>query len=741
MDSQGTKRSILKQFLRKKRKIRFAILSVFVGMLSLTTILTTTYTYFNIESVMEVTSLDLINKTQKMIMDDASRHLRPAMSMTSVGSWIKKDWEGSLLESQVLRNFLIGSLKILPQSTRFMASDEQGNCISVAPLPEKRVFSYTPDKPLPHGSAFVLEVVSRSGGQYEEYRAYLDKAGEELDREYRPPVAQDLEYDSRRRAWYRQTKELLKSNWSDIYPDWLARRFTLTAATPVFDDQGVFQGTISCDISIESLSYLLARQKASRSGLNFILNNQGYLVAFPDYEKIFIEEDVPGAPSQQGTNIRLAKITDLQGEGNIAEAYALYQTEQKPQFTYTYDDIEYVAYFSHFNFFGDFSRNWILGIIAPSDDFISPIRETSRDVMLISVFLLIVATVVLVIFSHKISYPIEALAGQMRRIRDLDIEHEEVSQSSLEEIADIEEALTLMKDGLASFSKFVPKALVRSLIQSGVEAKLGGERRTLPIMFTDIANFTSIAETMDSDALMTHLSEYLCVMSGLIVAHKGTIDKYIGDAIMAFWGAPEEDSRKVINACQAALTCSRRLKVLNPQWAEEGKVPFPTRIGLHYGEVIVGNVGSDDRMNYTVIGDSVNLAARLEGANKIYQTEMIVSESVYKEVGDLYLFRPLDIVAVKGRETGVRIYELVATLSEDPDFAATPQEREWCQLTQQAFQAYLNQNWEDAIKLYKEVLKKKPGDPVAKVYLDRCLRFKESPPPCQWDGVFHLATK
>jgi adenylate cyclase len=108
---------------------------------------------------------------------------------------------------------------------------------------------------------------------------------------------------------------------------------------------------------------------------------------------------------------------------------------------------------------------------------------------------------------------------------------------------------------------------------------------------------------------------------------------------------------------------------------------------------------------------------------------------------DRYLCRPLDIVVVKGREQGVRIYELIAKLSDDPDFSATPEEREWCQITQYAFQAYLNQNWEDAIKMYTEVLEKKSGDPVAKIYLERCTHFKKSPPPRQWDGVFHLKTK
>ena len=697
------------------------------------------YTYFNIQSVMEVTSLDLINKTQKTIMDDASRYFEPAMSMTSIGAWVKKGLNKGILESKVLRNFLMGALKTLPQSTLFMACDERGDFISIAPLPEKRVYSYIADKPLPQGSAFVLEVISHSGPQYTEYRAYLDKEGNELGREYRPTISKEQEYDNRKRDWYIRTKKLLKPNWSDIYPDWFARRFTLTASTPILDEDGTFYGTISCDISIESVSYLLARQKASRSGLNFILNNKGDLVAFPDYEKIFITEDFQKTDSRQPTNMRLAKITDLQEEGNLAKAYEIYTTKQKPQFAYVYDDIEYIAYFS--NFIGDFSKGWILGMIAPSDDFVGPIRETSRDVMLISLFILILATIILVIFSHKISYPIEVLATQMRRIRSLDIQQEEGSGSSLEEIADIEDALALMKDGLGSFSKFVPKALVRSLIESGVEAKLGGERRELSIMFTDIKNFTSISEGMDSDNLMNHLSDYLSALSGIILSHGGTIDKYIGDAIMSFWGAPEEDPRQVINACQAALACSRRLKILNETWVAAGKVPFPTRFGLHYGDVIVGNVGSDDRMNYTVIGDSVNLASRLEGANKIYETEIIISESVYAEIREDYLCRPLDIVAVKGREQGVRIYELIAKLSDDPDFGSTLEEREWCQMTQHAFQAYLNQNWEGAIKLYKEVLEKKSDDPVAKIYLERCAHFQKSPPSRQWDGIFHLTTK
>ena len=246
---------------------------------------------------------------------------------------------------------------------------------------------------------------------------------------------------------------------------------------------------------------------------------------------------------------------------------------------------------------------------------------------------------------------------------------------------------------------------------------------------------------MPSDLLIKHLSNYLNELSSIILSQHGTIDKYIGDSIMAFWGAPERDDHQILHACQAVWACHRRLQALNLIWQEAGKPALPTRFGLHQGEAIVGNVGSADRLNYTVIGDNVNLSSRLEGINKVYGTSIIVSEKIYEKAKDKFLFRILDIVAVKGKEKGIKIFEMMGRQSGSGEDMVSPQHIELAALTQHAFSVYQKGKWDEALGLYTDMLAFYPQDPVAALYLERLTTFQHTPPALGWDGIYHPLEK
>lgn len=220
---------------------------------------------------------------------------------------------------------------------------------------------------------------------------------------------------------------------------------------------------------------------------------------------------------------------------------------------------------------------------------------------------------------------------------------------------------------IASFAKYVPAQLVRQLIERGEEIRIGGKSAELTLMFTDVEGFTGIAEQMDSDQLLVHLSEYFDHLTRIVRTERGTVDKYIGDSLMAFWGQPLPLPDAPYRACKAALACVAELEALNRQWAEEGKAVMKTRFGLHTGVVTVGNMGSKDRINYSAVGDNVNIASRLEGINRIYGTSVVISASTYAVVKDRFLCRPLDRVRVKGRSESIRIYELVAEFGDGID--------------------------------------------------------------------------
>jgi adenylate cyclase len=210
-----------------------------------------------------------------------------------------------------------------------------------------------------------------------------------------------------------------------------------------------------------------------------------------------------------------------------------------------------------------------------------------------------------------------------------------------------------------TFSKFVSKTVVDELLKKPEMLKLGGEKKALTVLFSDIRGFTTLSERMTPEQLVDYLNHYLQAMTDIVIKYDGTLDKYVGDEIMAFWGAPIPQQEHAILACKAAIEMMNKLHEMNVQWRQQGMDSLDIGIGINTGEMIVGNVGSSSRMDYTLIGDSVNLGARLEGTNKVYGTHIIVSEFTYEQVKDHVLVRELDLIKVKGKDRPVTIYELL----------------------------------------------------------------------------------
>jgi adenylate cyclase len=294
------------------------------------------------------------------------------------------------------------------------------------------------------------------------------------------------------------------------------------------------------------------------------------------------------------------------------------------------------------------------------------------------------------------------------------------------------DSLENAKTAMRALGKYVPVDLVRKLFRERNEPALGGESMEISIMFTDIKDFTRMSEELDPDVLARALGRYLEVMAGIIQKEThGTIDKYIGDAIMTIWNAPEPIANHARMACLAALRCRDAARALaeTPEWAN--LPPFETRFGLHRDFATVGHFGSPDRMNYTAIGDSVNLASRLEGLNKFYGTSIIVSENIVREAGDGLSFRRLDRVAVKGKNRAVTIYELVGGV-EDADTW-----RERVSNYERALDAYANGEFATAI----QILEAHPADAPGLLLAERCRSYLVEPPPPGWNGVSTATAK
>jgi adenylate cyclase len=294
-----------------------------------------------------------------------------------------------------------------------------------------------------------------------------------------------------------------------------------------------------------------------------------------------------------------------------------------------------------------------------------------------------------------------------------------------------------MTRGLRSFGKYVPADLVREILASGGEAELGGQKASLTIFFTDIADFTTISEGLDPEALVDQLGEYFEAMSSALRQQPpGTLDKFIGDSIMAFWGAPAPNPEHAVTACRSALHCQEHLKELQDKWTREGKPLFHQRIGINTGEVIVGNMGSITRLNYTVVGETVNSASRFEGLNKVYGTRIIIGENTRELVKEQFVARPLDLVSVKGSAKGVRIYELMAETS-----GADEHVREIARFAATALDLYLARRWDEARAWYGKILELDPADRPAGIIYERCRLYLENPPPFDWSGIHRFDSK
>jgi class 3 adenylate cyclase/CheY-like chemotaxis protein len=295
---------------------------------------------------------------------------------------------------------------------------------------------------------------------------------------------------------------------------------------------------------------------------------------------------------------------------------------------------------------------------------------------------------------------------------------------------------TNLKD---AFSRYLSPVMVNEIIQDPSKLNLGGEIREMTVVFTDIQDFAMISEQLEPVQLVSLLNLYLSGMSNIITENLGTIDKYVGDAIIAFFGAPLHQENHAALACRSALQLKEAEKALNSKIVEKRLSPLPlfTRIGINTGPMVVGNMGSENKLNYTVMGTAVNLAARLEGVNKLYRTGgILISEYTKNETGDEFVCRSLDRVRVVGLSSPVRIYEITGFRDR-----ASAEDIKKIAAWEEAVELFEKRQYEKAEKIFSSLAAAGADDNTAKIYIDRCRDFIALPPPGDWDGVHNLARK
>lgn len=288
----------------------------------------------------------------------------------------------------------------------------------------------------------------------------------------------------------------------------------------------------------------------------------------------------------------------------------------------------------------------------------------------------------------------------------------------------------------SAFSRYLSPKVIEEIMDDPDSLQLGGEKREISIFFSDVAGFSTISEQLTPEELVALLNEYLSQMTDIIMEKEGTVDKFEGDAIMAFYGAPQNQKDHAIRACLAALDMKQRLAEMREVWNSIGQHELKVRMGINTGDAVVGNMGSRTRMDYTAMGDSVNLASRLEGANKAYGTFAIISEATYEKAKDHIEARRLDRIRVIGKEEPIMVYELLQRKGQLPSYMHEMLEKYY-----EGLELFEQRDWANARKKFKAGLKLLPDDGPCQTYYDRCSEFMKKPPSKNWDGVYRLKTK
>ncbi len=357
-------------------------------------------------------------------------------------------------------------------------------------------------------------------------------------------------------------------------------------------------------------------------------------------------------------------------------------------------------------------------------------------IIAVCVFICIISVALGIHVSKLISRPLMGLVKNMEKLSDLNLEEDLSLKSRIMEVGKMQETIEDLRSGLKSFRKYVPAGIVTDLLKQHKEAALGVEKRELTIYFSDIVGFTSLSEQLAPEELIEQLSLYFHGITQTIIKNKGTIDKYIGDAIMAFWGAPAPLENHAAIACIAALQCQRYIYGISREWTRKGLPPLKTRVGVHTGDALVGNIGYEERLNYTAVGDNVNIASRLEGLNKFYGTDMLISESTFQRAQNAIEARLIDVVVVKGKTKGIPIYELIGE-----KYSLSSEYMSFLNLYNRGIQEYLSRNWAGARDMFHNAAKNNPEDRPVQILLKRCTNLSTNPPPSDWCGEIVMRGK
>jgi len=528
---------------------------------------------------------------------------------------------------------------------------------------------------------------------------------------------EDTEYVVTDQEWFREAIRSNDEHWSTLTTHPNGERLAAAFAAPIDIDQKP-AGVVAIIIELTRVSNFLSQLTVGKSAGAFILDRDGGVVAAPDpdaSEVKALKTDHPLFPVAVDAMRQSGSAYDP-GSGEAFHSQV------------TREGKAYQAVLTPISFPG-----WSLVTVVPESEFLGPVQMTIRRLLLGLAVLIVFAGLLSAWLAQRlIAAPLIKVMGEIRHVERFDLDKVERHPSRLTEIENLSGAIGDMAQGLAAFRKYIPADLVKRLIGDGTGARLGGAVRPMSVMFIDLAGFTGMSERL-GDRIIPLLSRYFDSVSAQIQAQGGTIDKFIGDAVMAFWGAPAANPDHAVDCCRAALACQRAMAEAG--LADDNGQPVKIRIGVNSGDMLVGNIGSEVRLNYTVIGDAVNIASRLESTNKVYGSTIIIGPETRRLAGERIVVRELDRLAVYGRTGGLQIYELLGMSGE---FAGAP---DWVKSYEAGLAAWRARDFAAAIGAFEKVLEIRNDDAASAVMVERCRHQLTNPSSDDWDGTTIARTK
>ena len=509
--------------------------------------------------------------------------------------------------------------------------------------------------------------------------------------------------------WYRESSQSDEEDWFKLTTHPGGERPAVALAGPI-EINAKRAGVLAIIIELTRVSNFLSQLTVGKSAGAFILDRDGTAIAAPD------------ADADELTALKTNHPLFPVAVAAIRQAGSVYDTDKGEAFhtQLSQDGKAYQAVLTPISFPG-----WSLVTVVPESEFLGPVQETIRKLLIGLAVLIVVAGLLSAWIGQRlIAAPLIRVVGEIRHVERFDLDRVERHSSRLTEIENLSSAIADMALGLAAFRKYIPADLVKRLISEGQGARLGGDVRPMSVMFVDMAGFTGMSERW-GDRIIPLLSRYFDAVSAAVQDNGGTIDKFIGDAVMAFWGAPAPNPDHAVDCCRAALACQKAVAGLVDDEARRVEI----RIGINSGDMLVGNIGSEVRLNYTVIGDAVNVASRLESTNKVYGTHIIIGPETRRLAGNRILVRELDRLAVYGRTGGSQIYELLDMTEASKE---TP---DWVKSYEAGLASYRARDFVGAIEAFEKAQQLQGQDQASAAMIERCQQAMISPVAENWDGT------